>query len=112
MLRFVLTLILILVVVGAVLALTGVLHVRNSNDETGVTVDKKKLEEKTEKAIEKSEEAGRKMLDKTSDALHKAADEISSHDRNTSTTTPATGDNSMRQREGNKPDNRKLESDR
>jgi hypothetical protein len=78
------------IVAVAVLAITGVLHVRDTKDETGVTIDKKELKEKTQEAVKKTEAAGSKALDKTGEALHKAADEIrgASHDQKTPAPTP------------------------
>jgi hypothetical protein len=43
--------VLILAVVGVVLAATGVLRFRNTKDETGVTIDKKELKEKTRETL-------------------------------------------------------------
>jgi hypothetical protein len=60
------------VVVGAVLAATGVLRFQNTRDEAAVTIDKKQLKEKTQKAIEKAEKTGGGILDKTGEALQKA----------------------------------------
>jgi hypothetical protein len=49
---------------------------RNNNNETGVTIDKKELKEKTQEAVKKTEEAGGKVLDKTGKALREAADNL------------------------------------
>ena len=72
------------------LATTGVVSVRNTKDETGVTIDKKELKEKTQEAVKKTEEAGGKVLDKTGEALRKAGDEVrgSSHDQKSPAITP------------------------
>ena len=66
----------ILVVLGIVLGTTGVLHVRNTKDETGVTLDEKELQKKTREAVKTSEDAGGKVLDKTGEAMHKAAEKL------------------------------------
>jgi hypothetical protein len=106
--RLIMTVVVILVVVGVVLAATGVLRFRNTEDETGVTIDKKELKEKTQKAVEKTEEAGGKILDKTGETLHKAAEGLrgSSDDKRAPTKTPATDDEKTRQ-----PDQSKTPSD-
>ena len=84
MTRLILTVVVILVVVGVVLAAAGVLHFQNTKDETGVTIDKKQLKEKTHEAVEKTGEAGGKILEKTGETLHKAAERLrgSSGDQN------------------------------
>ena len=82
----------ILAVVGVALAAAGVLHVQNSKDETGIIIDKKQLDEKTQDAVKKTEDAGGKILNETGDALHKAADEMRSPSREAPvpSTTPPT----------------------
>ncbi len=82
----------ILAVVGVALAAAGVLHVQNSEDATGIIIDKKQLDEKTQDAVKNTEDAGGKILNETGDALHKAADEMRNPSRNApapSTTPPA-----------------------
>ena len=115
--RLILAMVVILGVVGVVLATTGVLHFRNTKDETGVTIDKKELKEKTQEAVEKAEKAGGKILDKTGETLHKAGERMrgsSSGDRSTPTTAPAADDESTRKPAGSKnpPDKTEHESDR
>jgi hypothetical protein len=109
--RWILIVIAICIVGVAVLALSGVLHVRDTKNETGVTIDKKELKEKTEEAVKKTEAAGGKVLDKTGEALHKAAEEIrgTPHDQKPPATTPLPDEKnkSLRQPDGGKdlPDN-------
>lgn len=80
--RLILAMIAIIALVVAGLAMSGVLSVRNDKEQTGITIDKKELKEKTREAVKKTEEAGDKAIDKTSNALHKAADQLRgwSHD--------------------------------
>ena len=95
--RFIATVVVIAVVVGALLAAAGVLHFRNGTDETSITLDKKELKDNTRDVVGKTEEAGGKILDKTGQALHKAAEGLrgSPGDRQ-ATKTPAPGDKSTR----------------
>jgi hypothetical protein len=95
MTRLFIVVIAILVVVGVALAATGVLHVQNTKDETGITIDKKEFKEKAQEAVKTTTDAGGKILDKTSEALHNAADGLRkpSDDRNPPATTPQRGEN-------------------
>jgi hypothetical protein len=72
--RLITTLLVIGVVIGFVLAATGVLHFQNTTDEATITINKKELKEKTQEVIKETGEAGGKMLDRTSETLHKAAE--------------------------------------
>jgi hypothetical protein len=76
MARLILILFAILILVGGVLAATGVLHVQNNKDETNFTIDKKELKEKAHDAVQQTEEASGKALDKASQAMRNAADKI------------------------------------
>ena len=98
MTRLIVLTIAILVVVGAVLATSGVLRVQNSKDESGITIDKKELKEKTQEAVKTTEAAGGKILDKTGEALHKAAEKVRapSPDQKTPATTPQLNDRNPR----------------
>jgi hypothetical protein len=104
------------VIVGVVLATAGILRFQNTTDEFTITIDKKELQEKTGKAVEKTEKAGGTILDRTGEALHKAAEGLrrSPSDEHASTKTPATGNDSARQPDGsmNPPDNREHHSGR
>jgi uncharacterized protein HemX len=97
MTRLILAAIAILVVMGAVLAMTGVLQVQNNKDESSVTIDKKELKEKTHEAVKKTEEAGGAILDRTGKALHEAADKVrgSSHDQKAPPTAPRLNDKNL-----------------
>lgn len=66
----------LVIVVGGVLAATGVLHFRNTDDEAGATIDKKELKEKAHEATETIQQGGNEALDRTGDALKKAAEKI------------------------------------
>jgi uncharacterized membrane protein len=105
MTRLTIVLIAVVVLVGALLAATGVLYVQNSNDKTGITIDKKELKEKTDEAVKKTEEAGSKALDKAGQAMHNAADAMrgSSHDSTRPATTPRRTDKSLPDPEGSRP---------
>src|SRR5208283_5252036 len=102
--RLILTVVVILVVAGGVLAMTGVLSIRDTKDETGVTIDKKELKEKSQDAVKKTEDAGGKVLDKTGEALRKAADELRgpSHSKTTTTPTVDEKDKNLRPPDGSK----------
>lgn len=64
------------VLVCAVLATAGVLHVRNSENETSITLDKKDLQEKTQEAIDSAKETGGRILESTGKAMHKAGEGV------------------------------------
>jgi hypothetical protein len=72
--RLILAAIAIVALVGVVLAATGALRFQNTENQSGVTLDKKELKEKTQEVIRTTKEAGSKVLDKTSESLHKAAE--------------------------------------
>ena len=57
---------------AVVVAAVGALHVRSEEDTINVTIDKKKLQEKAQGALEKTKEAGSALLEKASEALHKS----------------------------------------
>jgi hypothetical protein len=80
---FIIGLVVIIVLAGLVLAATGVLHVQNTENKAGITIDKKELEQQAGEAVDKTKEAGSKLLDKTSKELHKAGESLkaSSKDR-------------------------------
>ena len=103
--RLIIAALVILVVVGAVLAATGVLHFQNTKDESIITIDKKELKEKTQEAVEK-----------TSETLHKAAEGLQgpADNRNSPTTTPADNGHTTRQPDAGKssPENGANQSDR
>lgn len=90
--RLIVTLVAVVIVVGAVLGAAGVLHFRNTDDQSSVTLDKKELNAKTQDVIKKTEETGSKILDKTGAALHKAADTV----RKEPSATPAAPNNENR----------------
>ncbi|MGA2256769.1 MAG: hypothetical protein ABSG53_19135 [Thermoguttaceae bacterium] len=98
MTRFMIAAIVILVVLCAALATTGIVRFQNTKDESGVTIDKKELKEKTLEAVKKSEDASGKILDKTGKVLHKAAEGLRgpSGDRNIPTTKPQLNDKNTR----------------
>ena len=116
MTRLVVAVVVILVLIGGVLAAAGVLHFRNATDQSTITIDKKELKEKTDKAVEKTEEVGGKILDKTGETLRKAAERLrgSAHDQGPPTATRKAGGESTRlpDQSKNPPDNRAHESDR
>ena len=89
--RLMLTAGVIVVLVGAVLGAAGVLHVRNTENETSVTLDKKDLGEKTQEVIDKAKETGGTILERTGKALHNVGEGIRepSHDRSAPTKTEA-----------------------
>ncbi len=65
-------LIIVLLGVSAVVAAAvGALHVRSDEEKINVIIDKKKLQEKAEGALEKTKEAGSALLEKAGEALHK-----------------------------------------
>ena len=74
--RLIITIAVILIGLGVVLAATGFLRFRNSNDESGITLDKKELKEKSQEAVQKTEAAGGKILDPTSESLQKAVKQL------------------------------------
>jgi hypothetical protein len=76
MARFITTLVVIVVVVGVVLAATGVLRFQDTKDQSIITIDKKELKEKVDKMTTQAEQAGSKALDKTSETLHKGVEEL------------------------------------
>ena len=102
MARLMITTVVVLIVLGVVLATTGVLQFRNTEEETGVTIDKKELKEKTKEAVETTGEAGSKILDKTGEVLHKAAEGLrgSPDDQPAPTNTPAADDRPAPQPDG------------
>ena len=103
MLRFIVIVIAILAVVGIVLAAAGVLHFQSNANESTIIIDKQELNEKTHKAVEKTEEVGSKALEKTGDALHKAAEELrkSPDNKPAPTRKPADGNGSAPQTDQN-----------
>jgi hypothetical protein len=76
MARLITTLVLIAVVVGVVLAATGVLRFQNTKDESIITIDKKELKEKAQGMAKEATKTEGKILDKTSQTLHKAAERL------------------------------------
>jgi hypothetical protein len=107
--RLMITIAVILVGLGVVLASTGVLRFHNTKDETGITLDKKELKEKSQEAVQKTEAAGGKILDRTSESLQKATQRLrgSSGDRDSHATSPA-GDEGAKKPGGSKtpPENK------
>jgi hypothetical protein len=79
MARLITTLILIAVVIGIVLAVSGVLRFQSTNDESTITLDKKELRDKAHEAVEK-----------TGETLQKAGERLrgSSQEHVTPTPTP------------------------
>jgi hypothetical protein len=63
----------IVVVLGGVMAATGVLRFESDQDRSTITIDKKELKEKTHNAVKEAEKTESKILEKTGDALHSAA---------------------------------------
>jgi hypothetical protein len=78
MARLITTLVVIFVVVGVVLAATGVLRFQNTKDESIITIDKKELKEKAQGVATQAKQTEGKILDKTSETLHKAAEHLRS----------------------------------
>ncbi len=74
--RLIGSVIVIVVLVGVGLAVAGVLRFENTRNQSSITLDKKELQQKTEKAVEKTEAAGGEILDKTGQALHQAAQSL------------------------------------
>ena len=74
--RIIVTLVVVAVLVGAVLGMAGVLHFRNSEDNATIKIDEKKLREKTDHAVQKTEEVGGQILDKAGKLLHNAAKDL------------------------------------
>jgi hypothetical protein len=74
MARLITTLVVIAVVVGVVMAATGVLRFQNTKDESIITIDKKELKEKAQGMAAQATKTEGKILDKTSQTLHKAAE--------------------------------------
>ncbi len=74
--RLIVSVIVIVVLAGVGLAVAGVLRFENTKNRSSITLDKKELQQKTEKAVEKTEAAGGEILDKTGQALHKAAESL------------------------------------
>jgi hypothetical protein len=78
MARLITTLVVIVVVVGVVMAATGVLRFHNTKDESIITIDKKELKEKVQGMTTQAEKDEEKVLDKASETLHKAAERLHS----------------------------------
>ena len=76
MARVITMLVAIVVVVGVVLAATGVLRFENGKDESIIKIDKKELKEKAQGMVTQAEKTEGKILEKTGEALHKAADRL------------------------------------
>jgi hypothetical protein len=83
--------------------MAGVLHFRSTDNQATITVDKKELKEKTDKAVEKTEAVGSEILDKTGQILHKAAAGLreSAPDQHAPAATPAPDDHNTRQPDAN-----------
>jgi len=62
--------------VGGVLATTGVLHVRNTEDETSVILDKKDLGEKAQEVLHQAKDTGSTILERTGEVLRNAGEDI------------------------------------
>ena len=90
MVKLFLALIAVIALVGAVLAATGVMTVRNTEGETSIIIDKKELKEQAGKAAEKTKEAGEKAVDQAGQAVQKAKEAVreSLKDRPSTTTPP------------------------
>jgi hypothetical protein len=71
--RFIATIVVALVVLAAVLAVKNVVYVQNTDDETGIMINKKELKEQTHEAVEKTKKAGSELLDRSRKALHDAS---------------------------------------
>jgi hypothetical protein len=91
MTRFVMTLFVVIVVIGVVLAALGTLRFQNTTDESRIILDKKELKVQAQNA----EAAGGKVLDKTSEDLHKAAERLQDtpNKQQPPAATPATKEN-------------------
>lgn len=76
MLKLILTLVAVIALVGAVLAATGVISVRSTDDKTSVTIDKEEMKSQANKAIERTKEIGGTMVEKASQAVHKAKESL------------------------------------
>ena len=92
--RLIVTVVVIIVLVGVGLAAAGVLRFENTKNRASLTLDKQQLQQKTEKAVEKTETAGGQLLDKTGQAVHKAAESLrgSPDKAQPPAKTPAPGD--------------------
>jgi hypothetical protein len=76
MARVITLIVMVVILVGAVLAATGVLRFENTKDGSTMTIDRKEMKDKTQDAVKKVEEAESKALDKSGDALHKVAQRL------------------------------------
>ena len=93
------------IVVGVVLASSGVLQFHDTKEKSTITIDKKELKEDVKTAVEKTGEAGGKTLQETSEALHKAAEGLRSpDDKQTLRKKSATGDEGVQPSDKPKPD--------
>jgi hypothetical protein len=76
MVKIILAIVALAVLTGIVLAATGVLRVRNTENTFNIELHKKDLEQKTNEAVEKSKQAGDAILEKTGELPHKAGDKL------------------------------------
>jgi hypothetical protein len=98
MARFITTLVVIVVVVGVVMAATGVMRFHDTKDESIITIDKKELKEKVQGMATEAKKSEGKVLEKTSDALHKAAERLHSPTDDHDATAKPSADNHNNQR--------------
>ena len=63
----------VVVILGIiVVAVTGSLRVRNTDDEVNVTIDKSELKTKTEQAVNKAKQLGERAVERTREAISKS----------------------------------------
>ncbi len=74
--RLILTLAVLAIVAGAVIAAVGALHIGSTEDKVNITIDKKQLKEKAEQGLEQAKETGSAILHQTGEALRKAGKEL------------------------------------
>lgn len=66
----------LLVLLVVVLVSAGVVSFSNTETETGITIDKQKLEETAEEAVQETREAANKLIEKTSEGFEEAGEEL------------------------------------
>jgi hypothetical protein len=103
MARLIVTAVLILVVAGIVLGTAGVLHYRDTPDQTTVTFDKREFREKSREAADKTAEMGRQTLDRTGQAFHDVAEQLRGAPNGNNAPSNTSAPNGSRQAKGGQP---------
>lgn len=106
MTRLIVTLAIIVAVVVIILGMAGVLHVQNTDDKAGITVDKKELREKTHSAVEKTKGAAVEVLDKARRAVDESRErphDAPAYDRRPPAVEPGKGAPAPAPSNGNPP---------